>query len=302
MSGTVSVVMAAYNAEDTIEESIRSALDQTYPDVQVVVVDDRSTDGTYALVESLNDPRIVLHRQQVNGGPGPARNKALELCTGRWITFLDADDLFHPERLERLVAIAEEVGEEHIYGDAIHWWRPPRGPKVHQVGPPEIFDTVDVAGFVNVGRSIHCFFARSLWEKTRAQQPAMLAGEDMAFVMRMAWPTGARIHYVTGKTYLYRVVEGTLTGAIEQPNRVLEMVAMLREEMGSDPRMAAAFDEHERKLIPEAYFRRLRGHLQQRQLGPALRHAATNPRLLGRVPLRFVRSRVKQWGRKLVRS
>lgn len=299
MSGTVSVIMAAYNASDTIEASIRSALDQTYADVEVIVIDDRSSDGTYELVKGLGDPRIKVQRQPVNGGPGPARNRALDLCTGRWITFLDADDLYHPERLERLVAIAEKHGEAHVYGDDIHWWKPHLPRKVRQLDPPEVFDTVDVAGFVNVGRSIHCFFARSLWEKTRAQQPALLAGEDMAFIMRMAWPTDAKIHYVTGKTYVYRVVEGTLTGAIEQPARVLKMVETLREEMRTDPKMVAAFDEHEAKLIPEAYYRRLRGYLEQQSYRKALRHAASDPGLLAKAPLRIARSRLKMWGRKL---
>lgn len=299
MSGTVSVIMAAYNASDTIEDSIRSALDQTYGDVEVVVIDDRSTDGTYELVKGLGDPRIKVHRQAVNGGPGPARNRALDMCTGRWITFLDADDLYHPERLARLVAIAEEHGDGHVYGDDIHWWKPHLPRKIRQLEPARIFDTVDVAEFVNVGRSIHCFFARSLWEKTRAQQPALLAGEDMAFIMRMAWPTGAKIHYVTGKTYIYRVVEGTLTGAIEQPSRVLTMVAMLRDEMRNDPRMVEAFEEHERKLVPEAYYRRLRGYLEQQHYRRALRHAASNPLLLAGAPVRMARSRLKMWGRKL---
>lgn len=101
---SVSVVMPAYNAAETIERSIRSALDQTLPDLEVIVVDDCSTDGTADLVSSLRagDDRLRLLRMPVNGGPSVARNAAIETAEGDWIALLDADDVWRPDRLEIL--------------------------------------------------------------------------------------------------------------------------------------------------------------------------------------------------------
>jgi succinoglycan biosynthesis protein ExoO len=95
----VSIIIAAWNAEKYIETTIQSALNQREVAVEVIVCDDASTDNTAAIVASIDDSRVQLVRSHTNGGPGAARNKALEYCTGKWIAVLDSDDLFTPSRL-----------------------------------------------------------------------------------------------------------------------------------------------------------------------------------------------------------
>ncbi len=95
----VSVIIPAYNAEPFIVDTVQSALDQTYRDLEVIVVDDGSTDRTVARLEGFGD-RIRIHRQ-ANGGVARARNAGVALATGEWVAFLDADDLWLPHKIAR---------------------------------------------------------------------------------------------------------------------------------------------------------------------------------------------------------
>lgn len=98
----VSVVMPAFNASATLEASMRSALAQTHADVELLVVDDRSTDDSWALIQrqAAADPRVVPIRQPRNGGVAAARNAGIEAASGRYVAFLDSDDRWYPRKLE----------------------------------------------------------------------------------------------------------------------------------------------------------------------------------------------------------
>lgn len=95
----ISVVIPLYNKEASIAQSLKSVLSQEYDDFEVVIVDDGSTDGSVAVVEAINDPRIRLIKQE-NGGPSKARNTGVKNAKGEWILFLDADDEMLPGALE----------------------------------------------------------------------------------------------------------------------------------------------------------------------------------------------------------
>jgi glycosyltransferase involved in cell wall biosynthesis len=101
----VSVIIPAYNAEAFIFDTVNSVLNQTYQNREVIVVDDGSTDGTMAALEPFGN-RIRV-QQQPNGGVATARNMGVSLARGEWIAFLDADDLWLPEKLERQLAFSE---------------------------------------------------------------------------------------------------------------------------------------------------------------------------------------------------
>ena len=98
----VSVIMPAYNAEKTIERSIRSILDQTYKNLELIVVDDFSTDSTEEVVRKLarEDKRVKYIKQEKNMGCYPTRNAGIRASKGDIIAFQDADDLSFPERIE----------------------------------------------------------------------------------------------------------------------------------------------------------------------------------------------------------
>ncbi len=97
----VSVVVAARNASATVERAVRSLLAQTYSSLEIVVVDDASEDGTLDVVRGLGDPRVRWLRSDARGGAARARNLGLAAATGAYLAFQDADDVSHPERIER---------------------------------------------------------------------------------------------------------------------------------------------------------------------------------------------------------
>ena len=105
--GLVSVVIAARDAERYLADAIDSVLAQTYPQVEPIVVDDGSQDRTTEIARGYG-PRLRCVRQP-GAGPGAARNRGVELATGEFLAFLDADDLFPPERLARQI---QELGRD----------------------------------------------------------------------------------------------------------------------------------------------------------------------------------------------
>lgn len=108
--GLVSVVMPSYNSERFIVESIKSVQSQTYGDWELLVVDDCSTDSTVAVAEAIakDDSRIYVFSNEHNSGAACSRNRALREAKGDWIAFLDSDDLWEPEKLERQLAFMRD--------------------------------------------------------------------------------------------------------------------------------------------------------------------------------------------------
>lgn len=285
----VSIIVACFDAAQTVESAVRSALAQTHADLEVIVVDDGSTDGSTAVIEGIDDPRVVLLQQASNTGPGPARNRALEAATGAWLTFLDADDLYHPERIERLVRVASEVGPDVVLGDEVAVWRD-QPPAAEPLPPAEVRETLDLAGFLAADVVIQAFFSRALLERTGARQPALLAGEDTVFLARLM-RDGARLKRLRGRTYAYRRAASSLTGAPEQRERALEALALMRSELRG-PGVEASLDRLEQKHRRALYYRRLAVLVRGGHLFTAARHAVRSPRLLVGTPVRWVRARV----------
>ncbi|EGR0148399.1 glycosyltransferase family 2 protein [Vibrio alginolyticus] len=104
----ISIVMPCYNAAQSIGQSIQSVLDQTYVNWELVIVDDCSSDGSKKIVLDIVDPRIHFYQLEINSGsPTGPRNFALEKCKGKYVSFLDADDLWETEKLELQVKALE---------------------------------------------------------------------------------------------------------------------------------------------------------------------------------------------------
>lgn len=131
--GRISIIMAAYNAEKTIEQAIYSVLCQTYPDFELLVVNDCSTDKTAALVAAIaeKDDRVRLISNEKNGGVSYTRKHGLEEARGEWIAILDSDDAWAPEKLEKQIELQEKTNAELLFtgsafmdadGRPINWY------------------------------------------------------------------------------------------------------------------------------------------------------------------------------------
>ena len=113
----VSIIMPSYNCGKYVEETICSVQAQTYQNWEIVFVDDCSTDNTIRIVNDLQDKdsRIRLYQNHINSGAAVSRNNALREAKGRWIAFLDSDDLWEPTKLEKQVRFMEENGYKFSY-------------------------------------------------------------------------------------------------------------------------------------------------------------------------------------------
>ena len=108
----VSVIMPSYNTASYIEETVRSVLNQTYTNWELIIVDDCSTDNTDEILDKISDDRIRIYKNKKNAGAAVSRNRALREAKGRWIAFLDSDDFWFPDKLEKQLQFMK-------YGDII---------------------------------------------------------------------------------------------------------------------------------------------------------------------------------------
>lgn len=118
MEDLVSVITPMYNAEKYIKETIASVQAQTYQKWEMIIVDDGSTDKSADIVKEFmkNEPRIRYYRNNVNCGVAQSRNVAISKAQGRYIAFLDSDDLWRPVKLEKQLQVMRESGSPFCYG------------------------------------------------------------------------------------------------------------------------------------------------------------------------------------------
>ena len=110
----ISVIIPTYNRADTILRSVNSVLNQTYKDMELLIVDDGSTDNTKELIEQIDDSRIRYIYLGANSGASNARNIGARHARGEWIAFQDSDDAWKPDKLSKQIAYASEHPEYNL--------------------------------------------------------------------------------------------------------------------------------------------------------------------------------------------
>lgn len=231
---SVSVVIAAHDAEATIAEALGSLQRQTHPAWEAIVVDDGSGDHTAEIVEryAATDPRIRLLRQ-ARQGPGSARNAGLGLATHPWLLFLDADDWLLPRALERLCSTASALGTVA----AVHggWARVTSEGTVMETefAPPDadLFHRfAEICAF-----PIHsCLFRRELLVRSGGFDPALVTCEDWDLWQRLA-RSGARFGRLTEKVAHYRMQPHS--GATATDRLLPDGLEVIRRGHQPDPRV-----------------------------------------------------------------
>jgi glycosyltransferase involved in cell wall biosynthesis len=227
----VSVIVPAYNAQPFIEPAVASALRQTEQRIEVIVIDDASTDATADIVSGMRaqDARVRLLQNPTNLGPGAARNRGLAAARGSWIALLDADDLFEPQRLARLLAIGEANGADIVSDNLLIWAEadasppslliPPARLAAPRRMPPEEFIIGDIGKrrrrrrrqlHTSYGFMQPMFRRRFLDVNDIRYHEASRFGEDYILALRCLL-CGARWWITPEAMYRYRVRPGTLT-------------------------------------------------------------------------------------------
>lgn len=107
MDDLVSIIMPSYNTGQYISKAVQSVLNQTYKNWELIIVDDCSTDNTDEAAARYKDERIRYHKNEKNSGAAVSRNYALQMAKGKWIAFLDSDDIWFPDKLEKQIKFME---------------------------------------------------------------------------------------------------------------------------------------------------------------------------------------------------
>jgi glycosyltransferase involved in cell wall biosynthesis len=221
----VSIILPVYNGAATICETVNSALSKSFSDFELIIIDDGSDDATPALLDAMSDPRMAIRRYP-NAGLASSRNRGLSLAKGDLIAFLDADDLWLPEKLKLQVAALESRPEAAL---AFGWtdYIDERGRFIHAgqhaVPGDDLLNQLMVNNFIETGSNP--LLRREAFHQCGNFDEALPAAEDWDLWLRVA----ARFPFVLvpQTLVLYRVHPGSMSSfdVIRQERCSLEVIA-----------------------------------------------------------------------------
>jgi O-antigen/teichoic acid export membrane protein/glycosyltransferase involved in cell wall biosynthesis len=264
----VSILIPAFNAEETILRALDCAQAQTLTDIEIVVIDDASTDRTAALVatRATSDPRIRLVSSETNGGPAAARNLGIAFAAGEWIALLDADDTIARDRLETLLACAEDQPYAVLLADNLALVDPhapdpaaqsphlaplatqapiaqPPAPPLRLAIDPELIGAglhLDAPAFVarcqtNQPDAVDFGLLKPLIRASHLRahgifyDEALRHGEDFRFYLDVLL-AGGHLHIVPEARYFYTERTGSISGLRSAQSRTREHYALLEAQ------------------------------------------------------------------------
>lgn len=298
---TVSVVIACYNTEEFIAGAIDSVLGQTHPQVQVVVVDDASTDRSWEIVAGYGD-RVTAQRLARNGGAPHARNTGARAARGRWLVFMDADDYIEPGTLAAMVQAAQRSPGAVVVAPWEFLVREPHG-WVRRRAPRPLGPRADdpLRGWLMGEWTPPCavMYPRELFLRVGGFDETLRRNDDGDLAMR-AFLAGAGVASATGGLAVYRRHGGTrrtLTSdnhseaALRSQMRVMAKVRAALEERGGLDAYRDLLDGHFASIAQRAFGagrfavgRECLAHGGEgaaRRLGGATRRGRLAARLLG---------------------
>lgn len=291
---TVTVIIAAWNAKDTIDRAISSAFAQDGVHVDVIVVDDASQ--VPVLPASMKDPRLRVVRLQENGGPARARNRAFDCSTGQWIAVLDADDWMHPDRLRRMTELAEEVCADVVLGnftacsengqERVHVPLEAIDPR-HPVSLADYVERDSGAfGSASIGYLKPIFRSEFFAKHGLRYNEALRVGEDFHMVLS-ALAVGAKVHIDSEPDYFYSTGHDSISHRPrpETLQAIVEADTEFLEKLGNraSPELTQKFRQRAIAQLDLVACEKVLGDLKRKDVVAALRNWSARPRASQRI-------------------
>ena len=290
MTPLISILIPAYNAEAWIGDTIRSALAQTWPRKEIVVVDDGSTDQTLQVARQFASRDVFVFTQE-NQGASAARNKAFQLCQGDYVQWLDADDLLSPDKVTRQLAVAQECQDKRRLlssGWGYFMYRPSRA----QFLPTPLWCDLPPVEWLlrKMGQNLHMqtatwLVSRELTEAAGPWDTRLSLDDDGEYFCRVVLASNG-IRFVSAAKVFYRQPGFDRLSSIDRSDKKLESqflsmqlhVGYLRSLEESERVRAACLSYLQRWL---KYFVRQRPDIVNKleHLAADLGGQLTNPRL-----------------------
>lgn len=283
----VSIVIAAWNAQDFILTAINSALAQKGVSVEVLVVDDASTDSTCTVVESVKDSRVKLLRSEKNGGPGAARNIGFAAAQGKWIAVLDSDDAMHESRLKNMLRASPvtadvlidnfcELNSDGVISKPFYSSSDlPLGDLSLSflIKTNLVFSKVKSTGYVKP-----LFKNEFVKEKSVQYWPEVRIGEDYYF-LASCLASGANAHVLDQAGYIYTIRDGSISSKMEVAHisKLLCFDKKFTQEYQLTESALSAQQARYKNLNRAYYYLLLVEQIKTRQFFPALLNILKNP-------------------------
>jgi len=226
----VSIITPAFNAEGHLPAALASVLEQTFVDWELIVVNDGSTDGTAAFLDTLDHPSIRVINQS-NGGVSAARNTGLDAARGRYVTFLDADDRLPPDALAIRTRFLDDNPSVDIVNGGV---KVTRGRKCIRRYSPDLGERLLIDSLARLEEGVF-FGVTYMLRRDRIGGHRFPVGlghcEDLIFFLTLAQSAGLRYGAVADTVYEYRITPGSAMSNLDgiEPGylELLRVTAML---------------------------------------------------------------------------
>jgi succinoglycan biosynthesis protein ExoO len=302
----VSFAVACYNAGEFLAPAVESALAQTDVSIEVIIVDDGSSDGSFERAQDMarQDPRIRVLKTPKNGGPGAARNIALETMRGDWYAILDSDDLIDPARSRTLIDAAVESGADLIADDLIVFGE---GIEPHSLISAELGEDacwIDIQAYVQ--RS--CLFSGKpgfgylkpmikrafLTEPPLRYNENLRIGEDDELIVRLL-DQEAKYRLLPKGMYRYRKHGNSISHnlSVENATRMVEAERRLQDQIDPEVVHSRAYQDRYASMRRGLAFVTSIDQIKARKFGAALITLARSPSAipLYKMPIKAALSR-----------
>ena len=196
----VSVIIPVYNSSKYLKECIDSVVDQTYENLEIIIVDDNSTDDSLNIIKEYKDKRIVLIQLSNNNGAAIARNEGLKRSTGRYVTFIDADDYWVLDKIEKQVNFIKNNNYHFIYSNYLYY----KNGKTHVAKTPSSLTYKGLLKNTAIFTST-VMFDMNFFKKEDIYMPCLMIGQDAATWFRVLRTSGITAYGMNEELSIYRV-------------------------------------------------------------------------------------------------